>query len=124
MILAFHIGPAASGRGLCDIDRLLFKVAKIEKSLYYGNILLGVPDVTYNRYIFAVLELPNSLTRDLVTPNNTLSMSYSPHPLAAGPIRNAENMESLLFITLRLGHIRCSFSSIMFYLGSHHVPKA
>ena len=85
MILAFHIGPAASGRGLCDIDRLLFKVAKIEKSLYYGNILLGVPDVTYNRYIFAVPGLPNFLTRDLVTPNNTLSIVHSPHTVRCLP---------------------------------------
>ena len=43
-------------------------------------------------------ELTNFLTRDLVTLNNILSISHSPRPLAAGPIRNAENMESLLAI--------------------------
>ena len=28
MILAFRMGPAASGRGLCDIDGVLFRVAQ------------------------------------------------------------------------------------------------
>ena len=28
MFSAPRIGPAASGRGLCDIDRVLFKVTK------------------------------------------------------------------------------------------------
>ena len=28
MTLAFRMGPAASGRGLCDIDRVLFRVTK------------------------------------------------------------------------------------------------
>ena len=37
------------------------------------------------RYIFAVQEFRNFLTRDLVTLNNTRSISYSPRPLAAGP---------------------------------------
>jgi len=46
-------------------------------------------DFDYIRYISAV-------TRDLVTLNNTLSIP--PSPLAAGSIRNAENMESLLHI--------------------------
>ena len=36
------------------------------------------------------------LTRDSATPNSTLSISYSPVPLAVGPLPNAENMESLL----------------------------
>ena len=36
------------------------------------------------------------LTRDLATPNSTLSISYSPVPLAVGPLPNAENTESLL----------------------------
>ena len=29
MILAFSLGPAASGRILCDIERVLFGVAKL-----------------------------------------------------------------------------------------------
>jgi len=49
-------------------------------------------------YIFVVSEHFNSLTRDSVTLNNTLSISHSLRPLAAGPIRNAENMETLLVI--------------------------
>ena len=28
MILAFRVAPAAEGSGLCDIDRVLFRVAK------------------------------------------------------------------------------------------------
>ena len=28
MFSAFRIGPAASGHGLCDIDRVLFRVTK------------------------------------------------------------------------------------------------
>ena len=28
MRTAFRMGPAASGRGLCDIDRVLFRVTK------------------------------------------------------------------------------------------------
>ena len=38
------------------------------------------------------------LTRDWLILKNTQSISHSPHPLAAGPIRNAENMECLLGI--------------------------
>ena len=52
----------------------------------------------YNRYLFVVQGHPNVLTSDLVALNNTLSISHSPHPLAAGPVRNAENTESLLDI--------------------------
>ena len=44
-------------------------------------------------------RLPIFLTRDLVTSNNTLSISHSPRPLAAGPIQNAKIMESLLGIS-------------------------
>ena len=36
------------------------------------------------------------MTPDLVTLNKTLSISHSPRPLAAEPIRNTEIMESLL----------------------------
>ena len=54
-ILAFRVGPAASGCGLCDIDRV-----------------------------------------QSWTLNNTLSISHSPRPLAPGPTRNAEIMESVL----------------------------
>ena len=56
----------------------------------------GVFDLNYNWYIFVSQELPNFLSRDLVTLNNTLSISHSPRPLAAGTIQNAKIMESLL----------------------------
>ena len=51
------------------------------------------------RYIFIVQGLPNFPTLDLVTPNNTLSITHSPRLLASEYIRNAENIESLLVIT-------------------------
>ena len=72
---------------------------------YYSVLLnhlskkIGYPCTTKNqsyRYIFLAQGLPNFLTRDRVTLNNTLSKSNTPQPLAAGPIRNAENMEYLL----------------------------
>ena len=49
------------------------------------------------RYTFIVQGHPNFPTRDLVTPNNTLSITHS--PLASEYIRDAQNMESLLVIT-------------------------
>ena len=93
------MGPAASGRGLCDIDRVLFRVTKsrvkkwevLAQRKYTDN---GVFDPNYNWYIFVSQELPIFLSRDLVTLNNTLS--HSPRPLAAGTIQNAKIMESLL----------------------------
>ena len=91
MFPAFHMGPAGNGRGLCDIDRALLRVTKSHVSESWEE--LGFLDLSYNQYI-AVPGRPNFLTCDLVTPNNTLSMSHS--PLAAGPIRNDENMKSLL----------------------------
>ena len=50
-------------------------------------------------YIFVVQGLPNFLTRNIVTLNNTPLISHSPRPLAAGSIRNVKTMESLLNIT-------------------------
>ena len=47
-------------------------------------------------YIFVASGLLNFLIRGLVTLNNILSISHSPFPFAAGPIRNAENIEPLL----------------------------
>ena len=32
MFSAFRIGPAASGRGLCDIDRVLFRVTHVSEN--------------------------------------------------------------------------------------------
>ena len=52
----------------------------------------------YYRYIFIVKGLPNFPTHELVTLKNTLSISHSSRPLSAGPIQNAENMESLLLM--------------------------
>ena len=64
MISAFRIGPAASGRGLYDIDKVLLRI--------------DIFDLTYNRCIFVMQGY------------------HSPRPLAAGSIRNAGIMESLL----------------------------
>ena len=52
----------------------------------------------YNQFISVVPGLPNFLTRDLLTLNNSLSIPHSPRPLTTGPIGNVENMESLLAI--------------------------
>ena len=49
MILAFRMGPAASG--LCDIDRVFFKVAKSRVKK------LGLPKNASYWYIYG--ELPN-----------------------------------------------------------------
>ena len=90
--LEFRMDLAASGRGLCDIDRVLFKVTKSPAEK------LGFR-FAYNRYIFVVQGLPNFLTRELVALNNTLSISQRPRPLAAELIRNAEIIESLLHMS-------------------------
>ena len=82
MFSTFCIGLAAITSGLCDIDRLLFKVIK---SCVWK---LGSPCTTKMYREFLVIL------------NNALSISHS--PLAAGPIRNAENTESLLSITRSL----------------------
>ena len=55
------------------------------------------------------------MTRDLVTLNHTLSISHSPCSLAAGPIRNAENMESLLAIPI----VRIPNAKFIFILGKY-----
>ena len=47
------------------------------------------------------------LARNLATLKNTLSISHSPRPLAVGPIRNAEIMESLLRI--RYTTVECKY---------------
>ena len=86
------MGPAGYGCGLCDIDRTLLRVTKSHVSESWED--LDFLDLSYNQYIFAVPGRPNFLTCDLVTPNNALSMLHSPCPLATGPIRNDENMES------------------------------
>ena len=78
MFSVFRMGPATSGRGLCDIDRVLFRVTK-------SRVEKGPPHFS---------------TRDLATLNSKLSISHSPRTLAAGPIRIAENTESLLDIKL------------------------
>ena len=109
MFSAFRKGPAASERGLCDIERVLFRVTKSRVRKLGSSCTTKINryvclfDFYYNRYIFAVPAVPglsNLLTSDEVTLNNTQAKSYSPRPLTAGPKRNAENIESLLAITL------------------------
>ena len=64
MILAYRMGPAASGRRLCDIDRVLFRVtnSRVRKLGSLGTAklyqYLAFFDFNYNRYIFAVTGLP------------------------------------------------------------------
>ena len=66
---------------------------------------LGFFDVDYNRYIFVVKGLPNSLTRDLATLKPTLLTSHRPRPLTAGPIQEAKITESLLLMLHQLWSI-------------------
>ena len=42
---------------------------------------MGSPSTFTYRYIFVVQELPNFLTRDLVTLNTTRSISHSPRSI-------------------------------------------
>ena len=76
MFSPFRMGPAASGFGLYDIDRGLFRFT------WYG--------ITCQKWeILARRKYAD------ITLNNSLSISYSPRPLAAGPILTAENIEPL-----------------------------
>ena len=118
-IMHFHLArlcmsPAASGRGLCDIDRVIFRVpwtTKITDNLAFSIlIIIGKSSESHWKMLsvdmvsfisvydarFSDALLPNVLKRKLVT-LNTLSVSHSPRPLPTGPIhvRNAEKMESL-----------------------------
>jgi len=73
MILALHMGPAASGRGLFDIDGVLFRIAKLRVkklgSPYTTKIyrLLVKSKTPSYQYISVVQGLPNFSTRDLAT---------------------------------------------------------
>ena len=66
----------------------------------YGMGPISIEYCQYEKLEFQIL------TCDLQTLNNTLSISNSPRPLTAGPIRNAENMEFLL----SMGHAYESYS--------------
>ena len=78
-------------------QRRLIKCQKIGKlcAAKMHQLFLKSKTPSY-RYIFVVQGLPSFLTRDLATLNNTLSILHRPRPLAAGPIGNAEIIESLL----------------------------
>ena len=78
MFSPFRMGPAASGFGLYDIDRGLFRFT------WYG--------ITCQKW--EILARRKNVD---ITLNNSLWISYSPRPLAARPIRTAENMEYLLY---------------------------
>ena len=71
------------------------KLGRPGRRKYTDNLALAF-DFNYNRYIFVMSGLPNFSTHDSVTLNTTLSISHSPRPLTAGPIRYAESMASLL----------------------------
>ena len=77
---------------MCDIDRVLFRVAQSRVRKY------GRPCTTeiYRLGLLNFPGCPKFQTGDSETLNDTLSISHNPRPLAAGPIRNTENMEYLL----------------------------
>ena len=65
MFSAFLLGPAASRRGLCDIDRVLFRVSKSRvrklgspSTTKIYQLQLKLKEVNY-RYILVALGLPN-----------------------------------------------------------------
>ena len=89
MISVNRMDLAANGRGLCDIDRVLFRVAKSRVK----NWEVLVRQKYTDNLGFSIL-LPDFLTRDKATLNNTLSISHSPRSPAAGPKRYAEIMKS------------------------------
>ena len=84
MISAFRIDPVASGRRLCDIDKvtdyseLLSHVSENGKSCQSENIpiILEIKKKTSYRYISVVPGLPNFSTRDRhVTDSPTASFN-------------------------------------------------
>jgi len=70
-----------SKNGMFWDDKNILIIVKIKKASY--------------QYILVVQGLPNIL-KSLVIQNNTLSKPHSRRPLTLRPIRNAENMETLL----------------------------
>ena len=103
----FHIfdiscETAASGRGLCDFDRVQLGVPRkniknlgspCEAEL---NLFLVKWENSNYRFNFTVPGLLNFLIFFWGSPNYTLSISHSLRPLTAGPIRIAEIIESPL----------------------------
>ena len=92
MFPAIRMDPAPSERSIEYYSEFLNHVSKIFEK-YTDNLDIWILII---RYIFALSGFPNFLTRDLVTMNNTQSISHSPRSLGAGPIRNTETMRSLL----------------------------
>ena len=90
MFSAFRVGPVASGRGLCDINRVFYKgfkshVRKLgSPSTAKIYRLQSKPKNPNYRYIFVVL------TYDLAILNNALSISHGPRPPTAGLSGNAK----------------------------------
>ena len=83
MFSAFHMGPTASGRRLCVIERVLFRfnyhVPKIVRA--------SRKYIDYNFKAKLPCKDPNFMTRDLLPLNNNLSISHSLPPLADGTIQ-------------------------------------
>ena len=55
MFLPFRMGPAASGRRLCDIDKVLFRIT--QSRVKNGKFGIKIEKTSY-RYIFVVEGLP------------------------------------------------------------------
>ena len=99
MISAFRLAHTVWGRQPVDTDCVI-SIEYFAKLLNHVSknweVLAGQQYTDYKKsenssywYILLMHGLPNLLTRDLATLKNTLSISHSPQPLAAGPIRIA-----------------------------------
>ena len=100
MISTFRVRPAASGRGLSDIDRIKFratqshdrKLGGLGKTKIYRLFVFF--HLTYNRSNFALPGLPSFW--HMIESLWIIFYRHSPRTLAAGQTRNAEIMKSPL----------------------------
>ena len=73
MFSAFHMGPAASGRRLCVIERVLFRF----KITCQKIVPASRKYIDYNLKAKLSCKEPNFMARDLLPLNNNLSISHS-----------------------------------------------
>ena len=97
MFSAFRMGSAVSGRGLCDIDRVLISFAKSFAKRWEVLARRKYTDHKENRKsdVFSSCRDFPILTCEVGTLNNTLLTRHSPSSLAAELTSNAKIMESL-----------------------------
>ena len=120
------MGPAVSGRELCDIDRVLFRVSKsqlkkmgglgttkIYRLCYISLFMKQKPKLSVCNipYVLVVSGPANFSTRDFIN-----CEYHSLRPLTAGPLRDPENMESSLEVlgaTQTVCKVGCVFPKVV-----------